>query len=108
MLMAALAPAVSSALALARSHDATVEEALAEACAAHPDPLGPKAPKGHHTFEHCPFCSLHADAAPPPAPVAAQLAVPVRYRPVAPAFLHAPRSRWVWAAAQPRAPPRMA
>lgn len=61
-----------------------------------------------HLLEHCPYCSLHADAfALPPAPVA--LPEPLPPGPLLPpAFLHADQTPSVWTSAQPRAPPARA
>jgi len=59
-----------------------------------------------HLLEHCPYCSLHADAFPvPPAPPKLTEALPLPWRIVPPAFLHAEKTLSVWASAQPRAPP---
>ena len=59
-----------------------------------------------HAFDHCPYCALHADLAPPPDPRAADAGTALAFRAVPAAFTHAPRGNAVWASAQPRAPPR--
>ncbi len=56
------------------------------------------------TLERCADCTLSAPAAPPPAVVT----LPERGNAAAyvpPLFLHAPRKRFAWCSAQPRAPP---
>ncbi|WP_085316148.1 DUF2946 domain-containing protein [Derxia lacustris] len=107
VLMAALAPTISQALA---ARDAAPQ--LVRVCSVDGDKWRPfaierKQPASHHgahAFEHCPFCSLHADAAPLPAqPVA--LPLPLASDEAPAAFLDAPRTLHAWASAQPRAPP---
>jgi hypothetical protein len=58
-----------------------------------------------HLLDHCPYCSLHADAWPmPPSPPV--LPQPMLLgEPDPPAFLHADETLSVWSSAQPRAPP---
>jgi hypothetical protein len=58
-----------------------------------------------HTFDHCPYCALHADLAPPPQAAFAGAGITVAFRAVPSTFLQAPRSNGVWVSAQPRAPP---
>jgi hypothetical protein len=104
LLLAAFAPAVSSALALTRP--ATVEAALGQICSASAEDAGtPGTPKRLHTLAHCPFCSLHAQAAPPPAAPGLLPWVPPAHALQPVAFLRAPRALWIWGSAQPRAPP---
>jgi hypothetical protein len=69
---------------------------------------GSGSPATSHAFEHCPYCALHADLAPPPDPGRADagLAPALRARPVA--FARAPRANATWASVQPRAPPSVA
>ena len=67
----------------------------------------PDMPASPHAFDHCPYCALHADLAPPPDPRAADVHAAVAFRAVPAAFAHAPRGNAVWASAQPRAPPRL-
>ena len=61
---------------------------------------------GGHLLEHCPYCSLHANAiAVPATPVASvPLLLPAHDLPIA--FLAAPRTLYAWVSAQPRAPPQ--
>jgi hypothetical protein len=65
-------------------------------------------PAAPHAFEHCPYCALHADLAPPPDPRQAGAAIAVSFRAQPAAFVRAPRASATWASAQPRAPPRVA
>ena len=109
MLLAALAPAVTSALAAANGqHVAWTAVCTADGARLVPVPTDadgvPVAPKAHQ-IDHCPFCAPHgAGTALPPT---ATLAVPAvaGSDPVAPLFLLAPRPLFAWATAQPRAPP---
>ncbi len=66
----------------------------------------PDSPASTHAFEHCPYCALHADLAPPPDPRAADAGIALAFRALPVAFTRAPRGNAVWASAQPRAPPR--
>ncbi len=69
---------------------------------------GDEAPalSGGHLLEHCPYCSLHANAiAVPATPVASvPLLLPPHDLPIA--FLAVPRTLYAWVSAQPRAPPQ--
>ena len=65
----------------------------------------PDSPAAPHAFEHCPYCALHADLAPPPDPRVANAGFALAFRAFPLAFAHAPRSNAVWATGQPRAPP---
>jgi hypothetical protein len=58
-----------------------------------------------HAFEHCPYCALHADLAPPPGAAQADSgAVPASpSRTGSPE--RPPRAQVAWAGARPRAPP---
>ena len=67
----------------------------------------PVSPASTHAFEHCPYCALHADLAPPPDPRQADAGIAFAFRAVPLAFARAPRCNAVWASAQPRAPPRL-
>ncbi len=64
-------------------------------------------PAAPHAFDHCPYCALHADLAPPPDPRVADTgsAAPFRAFPIA--FSRAPRGNALWASGQPRAPPSL-
>jgi hypothetical protein len=66
---------------------------------------GDRSPAAPHAFDHCPYCALHADLAPPPDPRRAETGVALAFRAQPVAFVRAPRSNAVWASAQPRAPP---
>ena len=71
-------------------------------------PARDDSPAAPHAFEHCPYCALHADLAPPPDPTRADAGVALAFRALPPAFVHAPRANAVWTSAQPRAPPFVA
>ena len=66
---------------------------------------GDESPATPHAFEHCPYCALHADLAPPPDPRLADAGTVLALRAFPRAFVHAPRANATWASAQPRAPP---
>jgi len=66
----------------------------------------PGKPVPPHVFEHCPYCALHADLAPPPDPRVAAAGTVVALHALPLAFTRAPRGNTAWASAQPRAPPR--
>ena len=66
----------------------------------------PGSPDASHAFEHCPYCALHADLAPPPDPRGTDAGTALAFRALPIAFTRAPRGNAVWASAQPRAPPR--
>jgi hypothetical protein len=70
------------------------------------DSSTPGSPATPHVFEHCPYCALHADLAPPPDPRLADAGTALAFRAFPVAFARAPRGNAVWATAQPRAPPR--
>ncbi len=67
---------------------------------------GTDAPAAPQAFDHCPYCALHADLAPPPEPHGTDTRIAPAFRALPAAFLRAPRGNAVWASAQPRAPPR--
>jgi len=68
-------------------------------------PLAHSMPGTAFTLDRCDWCATHNPLAGVP-PLAVPLAVPLVFGPDAPpAFLQAPRSLFVWAAAQSRAPP---
>src|ERR1700761_8982189 len=72
------------------------------------DPSGrPDSPATPHAFDHCPYCALHADLAPPPDPRLADAGTAPAFRAFPVAFTHAPRGNAVWATGQPRAPPSL-
>jgi hypothetical protein len=61
--------------------------------------------EGHAVLEHCPYCSLQAHLALPPASRPADARIVALGRALPTAFLESPAASWVWSAAQPRAPP---
>ena len=104
----ALAPAISHALA--SKNGASWTEVCTSAGAKWINAGGDTSdespvPSGAHPLEHCPYCSLHANAiAVPTAPAAAvPVLLPAHDLPIA--FLAAPRTLHAWVSAQPRAPP---
>ncbi|MDB5805399.1 MAG: hypothetical protein JWN73_2721 [Betaproteobacteria bacterium] len=106
ILLAALAPAVSHAMAAVRGGASWVEVCTATGpalvkVAGEQAPVKDSAPSH---FDHCPFCFTHTGAAGLPPAVAA---VPVVTGATAlpELFLRAPRPLFAWAAAQARAPP---
>ena len=106
ILMVTLAPAVTGALSASRGMtwdqvcSATAPAATKDARTGDQSPATPRA------FEHCPYCALHADLAPPPDPRVADAGIVLAFRALPVAFTRAPRSNAAWAFAQPRAPPR--
>ena len=110
MLLLALLPTLSRAMAVAQGESAV----WAEICTAQgmkrvaldsqtSDPAAPEAAGGH--LDHCPFCSLCAQAVGmPPAPLVVR-DVSATAEHVPPLFLQAPRTLFAWRRAQPRAPP---
>ena len=103
LVVAALAPGVSRALAFAQGHLAP----WAVVCSAPGDAPGAPAHDKLHPLEHCAWCSLHSDQLAPP-PVAGVLHLQALRHAVPALFLHAPRPLPAWAAAQARAPPPQA
>lgn len=111
MLLAALAPALTHALA----RDGTA--VWAQICtatgsktvrvdggsAAEAGDLSPDAAKP--LLDHCPGCSLQGPAADLPPAQAWGLVPPAPARALPVLYLHAPRTLFAWAAAQPRGPP---
>lgn len=107
LVLATLAPGVARALAFANA-DALALGAVCSADGAGRDD-GRTAPAGavHQLFDHCPFCALHTDLA-PPAPAAAEPAT-LALRHATPAlFLRAHSPLFAWEPAQARAPPAFA
>jgi hypothetical protein len=114
MAMAALAPTLSHALALASD-----ESGATMVCSAHgarwvdadgrsSTPPANSAPLADGTAKHCPFCLLAGQSmAPPPAGLALTLS-PLWHGLVPERFLTAEHTPHAWCAAQPRAPPRQA
>lgn len=107
-LVAVLAPSVSHALGT-KGEDSWIEVCtMAGSKWVQPeDPLIDHAPlSGNaHAFEHCPYCSHHANAILVPG-VPAVLAPALSLSELQPtAFLVAPHTLFAWVTAQPRAPP---
>jgi hypothetical protein len=105
ILLAALAPTVSHAMAAARGGASWVEicTATGPALVKIADEQVPARNSTAH-FEHCPFCSAHAGAAGLP-PAATALPVAAGAHALPQLFLRAPRSLFAWDPAQARAPP---
>jgi hypothetical protein len=107
ILLAALAPALSHALASA-SGSQWVEICTAQGSKwvqAGEDGAERGTPPSAHVLEHCPYCSLHAPTLGLPL-VQHLAALPLRLSHQVPlAFLAAPRTLHAWVSAQPRAPP---
>ena len=109
ILMAALAPSISHALGA--KNGASWIEVCTSVGAKWVQPDGSstdQAPASGdvHPFEHCPYCSLHANAiAIPAAPVGLSPALSLSDL-LPTAFLAAPRTLYAWVTAQPRAPPQ--
>jgi len=108
VLMASLAPAFSLAMGMPGAAPWTVicSSAGAAPVALDHGTTGERPLPGMaHLLDHCPYCSLHADALlVPPSPAA--LPQPMLLGELDPAaFLHADDTLSVWSSAQPRAPP---
>lgn len=108
----ALAPSLSHAMALAQGGQTSWTEictptGMSVVAVASPTDDKPGAPTGSLSVEHCPYCA-HGNALTTllPAPIAV-FAVPLAAAAPPPLFLHAPRTLFAWAAAQPRAPPAL-
>ena len=103
-LLVTFAPGVTAAMAI---HSGLPWDTMCSATNATADRHGtPSSPDMSHPFEHCPWCALHADLAPPPVPHEADAVLALAFRAQPLAFVRAPRGNAVWASAQPRAPPR--
>ena len=111
MLVMALLPMVSHALAFARGDVGRWAEvctpqgmrlALVDADRAASD--APPVQAASH-LEHCPSCALGADALGLPPTRAAALTQPLLPGHVPLLFLHAPHTLFAWLSAQPRGPP---
>lgn len=104
ILLASFAPSVTKALSASTG---LPWETICSAANVGTDRHGtPAAPALPHALEHCPYCALHADLAPPPDPRLAAGATEVAFGAFPVAVTPAPWARAVRAAAQPRAPPR--
>lgn len=109
ILLAALAPAVSHAMAAVNGGASWVEVCTATGPAlvkvsAKQSPVK-DAPTGVSHLEHCPFCGTHAGSAGLIPHAIATLAVESSPALLPELYYRAPRPLFVWAAGQPRAPP---
>lgn len=109
ILMSALAPSISHALGTKNGASwievcSTVGSKWLQPDRSSTDPA--PASGSAHLFEHCPYCSLHANAIAVPAAPVGLAQAPVLSHPVPTAFLAAPRTLHAWVSAQPRAPPQ--
>ncbi|GGB99365.1 hypothetical protein GCM10007205_05850 [Oxalicibacterium flavum] len=110
ILLAALAPAISHALAPHTGQQAFVEICTAQGsklieAADQKNPESPQPQQHTDHFEHCPFCKSNnvANGLPPTVfPLFATLQQPSHF-PIL--FYQAPRGLFVWTTASPRAPP---
>ncbi len=109
ILMVTLAPSFTGMLSAARGLPwDQVCSAATTVDVAKSVPTRDDSPAAPHAFDHCPYCALHADLAPPPDPRLADAGTALAFRAFPAAFAHAPRGNAVWAAGQPRAPPSVA
>ncbi len=111
VLLAALAPSVSRAIAAANGSSSVWAEICSIAgsklvkvgAEQKPDSSSP-AEKGFN-FEHCPFCFTHAGSVGLPPTASVALPVISGKQPLPPLYYQSPRPLFLWAAAQSRAPP---
>ena len=109
ILLVTLAPSVTGWLSASRTQLWGQVCSAASPTAARSGPsAGGESPAAPHASEHCPYCALHADLAPPPDPRRAAAGVAFAFRAQPAAFVRAPRANATWASAQPRAPPSVA
>ena len=109
ILLVTLAPSVTGWLSASRTQLWGQVCSASSVTAARPGKsAGGESPAAPHAFEHCPYCALHADLAPPPDPRRADAGIAVAFRARPAAFVHAPRANATWASAQPRGPPSVA
>ncbi len=108
ILMAAIAPSISHAMALKKaapwveicsSDGARWVQAHAGSNGDVPSPLDA------HKFEHCPYCSFHAGGVALPAAPATGVPALLSGHDLPIAFRAAPVTLHAWVSAQPRAPP---
>jgi len=104
LVVAALAPGVSRALAFAQVSLAP----WSVVCSVPAGASNAPAHEGVHLIEHCAWCSLHADPLAPPPTGSSALRSPALHHAVPALALHAPRPLPAWATAQARAPPASA
>ncbi|MCZ8076141.1 MAG: DUF2946 domain-containing protein [Paucibacter sp.] len=119
ILLSALAPAISHAVVQRDAADVWVEICsvtgaklvrLDTGSASAVDSQQADSPPPHestpvHTYKHCPYCAIHSDGLGLPPPAMAEPALLSLGHAVPALFLHAPRTLFAWASAQPRAPP---
>ena len=108
ILLVTLLPSVTGWLMASRAQlwgQVCSATSLAATSAPSPRDGSPAAP---HALDHCPYCALHADLAPPPDPRRADAGRALAFRAQPAAFERAPRANLVWTSAQPRAPPSVA
>jgi hypothetical protein len=106
VLLAALAPALSHALASGTgAHWIEICTTQGSRWIQAGEDGTERTPASAHLLEHCPYCTLHAPALGlPPVPVLVHLPLQLDHA-VPLAFLSAPRTLHAWVSAQPRAPP---
>jgi hypothetical protein len=111
ILMAALAPAISHAVARGTGSSGSWAEICSALGAkrvriddAASEPRIPAAP-AEHAFQHCPYCSFNAAAPGLPPTSALELRLPSLQFQAPALFLLAPATAFVWLSAQSRAPP---
>ncbi|MDC8757192.1 DUF2946 domain-containing protein [Janthinobacterium fluminis] len=113
ILLAALAPSISHAIAADDSSSAWIEicsiagTRFVQADSDDGQPLSPASIEQSLHFDHCPFCSAHGGA--PGLPSSPMVTLPVLAgKPVLPPlYYQASRPLFVWASAQSRAPPAL-
>lgn len=104
VLMSALAPSISHALA--KGGSVSWVEVCTDRGSKWIDPSsGEEAPSPGATSDLCPYCVFHAEAA-IVGPVSTQVPFVAQARYVPPAFLRAPRVAHAWRAPHSRAPPQ--
>lgn len=111
MVVLALMPTLSRLWAATQGQGAWVEVCTAQGMrwvsAEEAGTSGTGTPAGPAAGDHCPYCSLAHTPVVPAAPLADVLAQPARAHALPALFLHAPRTLFAWASAQPRAPPSL-
>lgn len=110
VLLAALAPAVSHALAPQAALQAWVEICTGQGnkiiqVAADQSPESPTSQQHDKHFESCPFCNTHNVVSGTPPGVDIVLATIEHYRVFPALFYQAPQGLFVWTPASSRAPP---
>jgi hypothetical protein len=111
ILLNALAPSVSHALAALRGAPTLVEvcsvagSKMVAVDQAAPDGAPSSSDSVLHHLEHCPYCINHAGSAMPPPALPTPFAVRGGHDVFPSLFYHAPTPLFSWSAANPRAPP---